>query len=168
MTALHGFPPQRAQELLGDDVYPTPEAWRAAMADLCARIRAQIFPLLVPSQQAAMNDYFESVFENRQMFAFTPVLIHQDLYPHNILVDVATETVTGILDWSTCTIGDPAEDVWIPLEYYGGVIDAGWHERRAFAGRLGPCPDLLYVLEHGMHDRVAGLLREVDAMWPPS
>lgn len=166
LTALHRFPAQRAQHLLQHTLYPTAQAWQEAIVDLCARIRAQIFPLLAQKQRTALDTYFESILQDGSVFAFTPVLIHQDFYFQNILVDVTTETVTGVLDWSNCTIGDPAEDVWIPLQYYDGVVDRGWDKRREFAVRTGPFPDMLYMLEQGRTDNLAPMLRWVDELWP--
>ena len=66
---------------------------------MCGKIRTYIFPLLTRRQQEELSTYFEQVMANPSIFCFAPVLIHQDFYSHNILVDVNRETVTGIIDW---------------------------------------------------------------------
>jgi len=40
----------------------------------------------------------------------TPTLVHNDLAAEHILFDPATQTVTGIIDWSDIAVSDPAAD----------------------------------------------------------
>ncbi|MDE0326530.1 MAG: aminoglycoside phosphotransferase family protein, partial [Candidatus Poribacteria bacterium] len=121
----------------------------------------------ITSEKYQLNIYFKQVIANPSIFCFTPVLIHQDFYSHNILVDVNRETVTGIIDWGSCTIGDPAEDVGDLVAYYDGVIDEGWYSRCAFYRHTAPLPDLLYVLEHNQPEKVASIMGKIDALWTP-
>lgn len=167
LSALHRFPTQRAQQLLKEDGYITPQAWQQAIIEMCIQVRAHIFPLLTQHQQQATGRYFDSVLNDATLFSFTPVVLHQDFYPHNILVDVANKAVTGVLDWSNCTIGDPAQDVGDLLPYYTGIVDAGWQGRAAFYKRTSPFPDLLHVLEHGPQDKLTAIRKKIDAMWQP-
>ena len=75
-----------------------------------------------------------------------PVVIHQDFDLHNLLMDLECQQVTGVIDFGTLSIGDPAVDVSSVLEpYYEGIIDAGWGFRRAYYRRTGALEDLLYV-----------------------
>ena len=167
LTALHCFPVDRVQDLFETDVYTTPQAWQEGITKMCGKIRTYIFPLLTRRQQEELSTYFKQVMANSSIFCFAPVLIHQDFYSHNILVDVNRETVTGIIDWGSCTIGDPAEDVGDLVAYYDGVIDEGWHSRCAFYRRTAPFPDLLYVLEHNQHEKVVSIMDKIDALWTP-
>jgi aminoglycoside phosphotransferase (APT) family kinase protein len=48
-------------------------------------------------------------------------LVHCDFAPHNVLVD--EERVTGILDWESARIGDPAEDLSYFLQRIGSQVD---------------------------------------------
>jgi aminoglycoside phosphotransferase len=76
------------------------------------------------------------------------VLVHGDFGPNNVLLDPATFTVTGLLDWEFAHLGDPVEDLawceWIVRAHhprhrgaleeffvgYGDPIPA-WPERQA-------------------------------------
>jgi aminoglycoside phosphotransferase (APT) family kinase protein len=49
-------------------------------------------------------------------------LLHVDYGPHNLLVDEQAE-VTGVLDWESVRIGDPAEDLSDLLSRFQGKID---------------------------------------------
>ena len=167
LTALHRFPVDRVQDLFETDIYTTPQAWQEGISKMCKKIRTYIFPLLTHRQREELSTYFEQVMANPSIFSFIPVFIHQDFYSHNILVDVDTETVTGIIDWGSCTVGDPAEDVGDLVAYYDGVIDEGWDSRCAFYRRTAPFPDLLYVLEHNQHEKVVSIMDKIDALWTP-
>ena len=167
LTALHRFPIDRAQDLFETDTYTTPQAWQDGVAKMLEKIQNYIFPRLTHRQQEELSTYFEQVMADPSIFSFTPVLIHQDFYSHNILVDVDMETVTGIIDWGSWAIGDPAEDVGDLVAYYDGVIDDNWHSRCAFYRRTAPFPDLLYVLEHNQHEKVASIMDKIDALWTP-
>ena len=167
LTALHRFPIDRVQDLFETDVCTTSQAWQEGITKMWGKIRTYIFPLLTRRQQEELTTYFEQVMANPSIFSFTPVVIHQDFYLHNILVDVDTETVTGIIDWGSCTVGDPAEDVGDLDAYYDGVIDDGWHSRCTFYRRTAPFPDLLYVLEHNQQEKVASIMGKIDALWIP-
>ncbi|MEM7530643.1 MAG: phosphotransferase [Chloroflexota bacterium] len=168
LTALHTFPITRIPQLLDRDVPLTTGSWITAIHGLCERIKTQVLPLLTTHQQRKIGVYLDEVMADESIFSFTPVLIHQDFYEHNILVDVETETVTGILDWGSCSVGDPAEDVGDLLPYYEGVVDAGWAARCAFYAKTAPFPDLLYVLEHDQRDRIPRIMDYINRLWKPS
>ena len=167
LTALHRFPIDRVQDLFESDVYMTSQAWQKGITKMWEKIQTCIFPRLTHRQQEEITIYFEQVMANSSIFSFTPVVIHQDFYFHNILVDVDTETVTGIIDWGSCTVGDPAEDVGDLSAYYDGIVDDGWDARCAFYRRTAPFPDLLYVLEHNQQEKVASIMGKIDALWMP-
>ena len=50
-----------------------------------------------------------------------PRLLHVDYGPHNLLLD--GDEVTGVLDWESARIGDPAEDLSDLLGRFQGKID---------------------------------------------
>jgi hypothetical protein len=67
--------------------------------------------------------------------------VHSDLAAEHILLDPATHQVTGIIDWSEISVGDPAIDFagmfhWGGLDFLNAVLshyrhhlDAGLRER---------------------------------------
>ena len=73
------------------------------------------------------------------------VLLHQDIHPWNVFVDVETRTLTAIIDWGDAAFGDPAFEfasmplVAVPamLEGYqnaGAVLDKGFIPRILWHG----------------------------------
>ena len=103
--------------------------------------------------------------------AFSPVVLHQDFGFHNVLVDVEKAQITGVLDFGSASIGDPAVDVSPELKaFYRGTIDAGWEFRRDYYWRTGALEDLLYIqtCEHAIPDQAAVVdrkLRDIERTW---
>jgi aminoglycoside phosphotransferase (APT) family kinase protein len=75
-------------------------------------------------------------------------LIHEDLSPEHLLVDPETGDLTGIIDWSDASMGDPARDFTPLVGWYGWSFvddvlrnyphqtDQGFPERLQFMARL--------------------------------
>ncbi len=75
-------------------------------------------------------------------------LVHDDLSPEHLLVDLDTGDLVGILDWSDAALGDPARDfaplvAWHGwpfaddvLRHYPHAIDPGFRERLRFTARV--------------------------------
>ena len=51
----------------------------------------------------------------------SPTVVHGDFWYENVLVDPATNQVTGVIDWDGVMLGDPAQDL-ITLRYLGDDI----------------------------------------------
>ncbi|MHB8926136.1 MAG: phosphotransferase [Bacillota bacterium] len=92
---------------------------------------------------------------------------HRDLSADHLLVDPQTLGLTGVIDFEDAAVGDPAFDFTGlaglgpgALDNYKGPSDAGFAERIEFYRRLVPLHELLYGIEEGLPERVAGgLLR---------
>lgn len=50
-------------------------------------------------------------------------LVHNDFKLDNMLVDPASLTVNGVVDWDMCTVGDPFYELAILLAYWGDQND---------------------------------------------
>jgi aminoglycoside 2''-phosphotransferase len=75
-----------------------------------------VFPHLMKHQR----EYAESIFEilrDPTAFEFMPSLIHGDLGPYHVLV--TGSELTGIIDFGTAGVGDPANDIACLLQNYG-------------------------------------------------
>lgn len=169
LTALHAIPLDTVAAV-GLAGYRTAEAWYEARIAKHQQYVQVVFPLLSPSHQCAVAQYLQTVLDDERMLSFTPVIVHQDFGFHNVLVDVAVQQVTGVVDFGSCTIGDPALDV--PAEvapYYSGVIDAGWHFRREYYGRTAVLEDLLYLCTRAQRDgaQIAHYVQAIAQRWPP-
>jgi aminoglycoside 2''-phosphotransferase len=74
-------------------------------------IREQLFPFMRPDAQVQVSANFETALNDLVLWRFTPVLCHGDFGTRNILYDPQTMRITGIIDFGSCGLGDPAQDV---------------------------------------------------------
>jgi aminoglycoside 2''-phosphotransferase len=105
LRALHAVPPKRCTEPLRVVAgYP---AW----VEMFARFRQQLFPRMRPEARRAVAEGFERYLGDAGNAAIRPVLVHGDFGTGNILYDAERGTITGILDWTSAGLGDPAVDL---------------------------------------------------------
>jgi aminoglycoside phosphotransferase (APT) family kinase protein len=137
LAALHGFQPSFELPRYRDPV---------------ERFRREVLPLLERDERRRAEAMFEPCMSSP---AF--VLLHADLGPSHILHD--GPSLTGVIDWSDASLGDPALDfAWLLngtsepfaealLDAYTREPDPGLHERALFYHRLGPWHEVLHGLE---------------------
>ena len=77
--------------------------------ELYRRISEKLFPLMRPDRRDAVAQHFEQYLQNT--FEFQPVLRHGDFGPGNILFDRRTRSVSGVVDFGSVALGDPAVDI---------------------------------------------------------
>ncbi|MGV0836628.1 macrolide 2'-phosphotransferase [Mycolicibacterium thermoresistibile] len=65
------------------------------------------------------------------------VLTHGELYPAHVLVD-AEDHITGVLDWTTAEVGDPARDLSMQYALAPAAFDRTVAAYRAAGGRVWP------------------------------
>jgi aminoglycoside 2''-phosphotransferase len=175
LTALHGFPLQRA---IGAGIPDgTPAAWRRQCQSLYESARERVFPLLDAPTRRAVDTRWAGFLTSAAILGFAPVLIHGDLATEHILCDPSLATLTGVIDWEDASIGDPALDfagllatlgtgaVEEVLSSYGGIADTSLVARARFYGAVGPFHEVLYGLETGLKEHVSAGLRAVRAAW---
>jgi len=170
LTALHRIPIRKVTAV-GLEGYPTAQAWRDALAAKHAPYERHVCPLLTAARCKAMLSYLEKAVCDERMVAFSPVVLHQDFDFHNFLVDLEQQQITGVIDFGSVSIGDPAVDVSPEIQpYYGGRIDSGWNFRRDYYKRTGALEDLLYIrtCEHEIPNQEAiqeRKLLEIAGIW---
>lgn len=170
LTAFHQFPTERAFAL-GVGGCPTAAAWRSAMTDLCRRGLETVGGLVTERQRAAIRVYFDAFLADDPAFAFEPTLVHQDLGHHNLLVDPARRRLTGVLDFASCTVGDPALDVGEKnVPHYGGRVDPGWLARVEFYRRTAAFVDIEFYRRAGSRpandERITRRVEGINRLWP--
>lgn len=101
----------------------------------------------------------------------TPALVHTDLAAEHILLDPATQTVTGIIDWSDIAIGNRAVDfaglfnwggerfVDAVLSTYQPPIDEAVRPIVRFFGACRGAADVAFGLERDRPEYVAAGIR---------
>ena len=173
LAALHAFPRERATEAgLGD---ASPGEWTAEQRRFAARCADDVMPLLAPAERVRAQTVFEELFSALEKLAET-VLIHRDLGPAHVLHHGGS--VTGVIDWSDASLGDPALDfAWLLhgtgtafgdalLRAYGPVPGDALRARALSYHRLGPWHEVLYGLESERPEFVASGLAGVRRRLP--
>lgn len=102
---LHSIP----VEQLGLDlpINDRPQDW----AKMYEEIRLHLFPKMRPDARNSISKHFESFLENAEQHTFEPALRHGDFGSGNILYDQDTQSISGILDFGSAGLGDPAVDI---------------------------------------------------------
>lgn len=102
LARLHSITPEQARAA-GVEVR-TPAQVREAWAEDLARVHAEftVAPALSESWAAWLDD--ESCWPDRT------VMTHGEIYPAHVLFD-DEGTITGVLDWTTARVDDPARDL---------------------------------------------------------
>jgi aminoglycoside phosphotransferase (APT) family kinase protein len=176
LAQLHGFPNQRAADLLG--VPLGVEAWRDRYEALRKQVRDRVEPCLETDLRDRVAVGFERFLEEDLARFGHPTLVHGDLGVGHFRVDAAGEVV-GMLDFETSAIGDPAIDfVGLQIAFgadvvddviarWGGPPDRGFRERLHFYVWMAAVDAILYGLEQGLSDVVAdgieGLRERIEA-----
>ncbi len=156
LSFLHSFPVSTAAQFnvptYASDVLIA-EVRAEALSDLH---RVRQVDLDVPEMK--WRSFLEAGVETDEQGSIRPTLVHNDLAAEHILLDPATHEVTGIIDWSEISIGDPAIDfagmfhcggldfLSAVLLHYRHHLDAGLRERARF-----------FAVGRGIGDRVFGL-----------
>ncbi len=111
LLTLHAIPPSEiGLGDCGDDA-------RAAWAQYQRDFRDQLFPHMRADARHAVERDFAAALSNDDMWRFEPCLTHGDFGAGNILVQQGR--VSGIIDFSFCGVGDPAQDLGALIASYG-------------------------------------------------
>lgn len=114
LKALHGFPVREKIPL----ELPRMDT-RAEWLDVYDRMRAKLFEYMRPDARRWAQGHFESYLDEPANFDYPPALKHSDFGTSNILFDAQAKCVTGIIDFSSAGLGDPAYDFAGLLSSYG-------------------------------------------------
>lgn len=157
LSELHGIDGSRLG--LGPDGEYKPEESRSEIQMVFTQVQDIIFPNLSNVEREWTEVLFNDFLDHNQNFEFEPVLIHGDFDTSNILIDLNTYSITGIIDFEETRVYDPAVDfIFLSegaeflislLQSYSGKIDPHLGERVKF--RLGRQP-FIYILWGKEHD----------------
>lgn len=112
---LHSFPIETAARC------GVPEQRIEALADEVRADALDDFHLvaeIAPEASVKWRSYLEAGFAELGPARPTPVLVHNDFAAEHILYDAATQTVSGIIDWTDIALSDLAAD-------FSGVLHWG-------------------------------------------
>ncbi|MEU0488639.1 macrolide 2'-phosphotransferase [Nocardiopsis sp. NPDC006139] len=102
LARLHSITPERAGAA-GVEVR-TPAQVRRSWAEDIARVREEF--TVAPALAGAWQDWLE----DDTCWPPSTVMTHGEIYPAHVLFD-GDGTITGVLDWTTARVDDPARDL---------------------------------------------------------
>jgi aminoglycoside 2''-phosphotransferase len=70
-----------------------------------------IFPLISEQSRKEIKNEFEQFLSDSQVHTFHPVVRHGDFGPSNIVFCSKSGTISGVIDFSSIALGDPAVDI---------------------------------------------------------
>ncbi|MEJ2291456.1 MAG: phosphotransferase [Deinococcales bacterium] len=122
LAELHAVPAEEA-ETVGVGASPTvrDRPWWLAFLE---RVRERVAPYLVAHQRDWLERWFEPVLSGELLFDDAPRLVHGDLAPDHLLVEASAPRLSGVLDFGTAGLGDPAVDLAALLYHYGESLVA--------------------------------------------
>ena|ERR1051326_969856 len=91
----------------------------AECADIYTRIQTLCFPHMRPDARKEVSQHFERFLSDQRHFDYRPVLKHSDFGMSNILFDTTKQSITGVIDFGSAALGDPAYDFAGLLSSYG-------------------------------------------------
>jgi aminoglycoside 2''-phosphotransferase len=117
LSQLHTIPQTDLEEhgIVRSDAQRLAEDWERFYADL----ERELFPLLWRDQREWVAHHFAPFRTARLDLGYRPVLIHGDLAQYHILFRDLPLGLTGVLDFGTAGLGDPAVDFAIIISMYG-------------------------------------------------
>lgn len=154
LHALHAFPFELAKARLGID--DPLAAWRDETREFLEDVRVRAMPLLpAPLQEpaASLLERVESILETPPALA----LVHRDLGLVHVLGE--GDHITGVIDWSDASIGDPAIDfaaimssageccIDELLPHYNPRTVEDFRDRVRAWWQLAPFHDILHALD---------------------
>lgn len=153
LKALHALDPGL---LAGQRIQDGREEW----ADLYAHIRESLFPHMRPDARAEVAARFDT-FLAADAEDWMPVIRHGDFGTGNILYRFGAGEVTGVIDFGSAGLGDPAVDV-AALTTMGDVVVDGalsaypeasaYRERAAFYRSTFALQQAWYGLRDGSQE----------------
>ena len=126
LKSLHGIPKRELKEHDIKDSMTRHDYndWMKLYDD----VQQELYRNMTASARDAVDALFRVIIADYSFAEFSPRLIHGDLGDYHILFDSAEGKLSGIIDFSSSGLGDPATDIACLLLQYG----------EAFVGALQP------------------------------
>lgn len=86
---------------------------------LSDRLQEKVLPELSESKQTDAKKHFVSFLDKKSNFEYKPKIIHGNLGSYHILFDKKKKCVSGVIDFGTAGLGDPAIDLATLIYSYG-------------------------------------------------
>jgi aminoglycoside 2''-phosphotransferase len=92
---------------------------RSDWAEMWRKIDESVLAISMDHQRVWATELFDGMLGDEYGFDYEPRLIHGDLGPYHLLCDAAAGRLTGVIDFGTAGLGDPATDLGGLVQIYG-------------------------------------------------
>lgn len=120
LTQIHAIPADGLGNIPFSDAVRNHDDWLR----LYAQIQEYLFPHLYRYQRDWVKEHFAPFLQGDLDMEYSPVLIHADMAVYHILHNPQTKALSGIIDFGTAGLGDPATDLAVFLVQYGESLAA--------------------------------------------
>ena len=155
LRELHAIPVN--QFVLDLPINDLPQDW----AKLYDEIHHYLFSKMRPEARDTISKHFETFLNQSELHTFEPTLRHGDFGSGNILYDLQNQSISGIIDFGSAGLGDPAVDIAAAMSFgesffnhyyasYPGI--ASLIERANFYKGTFAIQEALYGAKHHDHE----------------
>jgi aminoglycoside 2''-phosphotransferase len=117
MRELRDFP----VEAVGLELPVQDRGRREALPGTYEQVRQHLYPHVRPDARDLIAEQFDAFLDDPSSLCYERAIKHGDLGPGNILLDPETLSVSGILDFGSAGLDDPAVDLGL-VSFWGGSL----------------------------------------------
>ena len=92
---------------------------REVFLKLYQDVQEELFPLMLDHSKTWVHQHFKPLLAEADFLSYTPALVNGDLTPYHILYNSQTQKISGLIDFGTAGIGDPAVDFCCLIDNFG-------------------------------------------------
>jgi aminoglycoside 2''-phosphotransferase len=117
LRQLHGIPPDEIERhgIAQSDTNRARPVWLQLFED----VKRELFPSMMPHAREWVTRHFASVLADEGFMNYEPRLINGETTPYHIIFDREARRVSGVIDFGTAGVGDPAADFATVIYFYG-------------------------------------------------
>lgn len=101
--------------IVQSDANRSPAVWCQLFED----VQRELFPFMMAHTQDWVRHHFAPILSDPGWMKYSPALVNGDLAPYHILYEKPEATITGLIDFGTAGLGDPAADFACLISNYG-------------------------------------------------